>query len=470
MAMAEEIRTDRESRPEPLSVLWRILAAPQTLLVLAGLLALVLAVVSLVPQIPSQAMDDPQAWLATQPGPLGRRGSIVSILGLYDLYHAFLFRALLALVALVLFVRLVDAAELAWRALGRSADPGAAWVAGEGYAPRAQILSSLPLEDLQQRIYRFLDRRGYRYIELDGAPPARWLASRRPALLWLRPLAYAALLLAAAGLTISAYWGWQDEAWRPLPGDTRLVAHDTSYALRLDRFEMESDRQGRLRDYTSHVTWLSGGTVAHEDVVSTRHPVHFDGLALRQIGYLPTVRLWAWDGAGSPLELESGREGRPGTAQVEIRFQEVDEQPLVLIPSQERLLALVFEPMCAEGPPALHVDLLGERGDWRQRLASVTASSQVSGPDLRLRIELSYGPVLRLDRRPGMGLVVAGASLAVLALLVGWILPPRPISFVAEPGNTGQVRVRITSPPGVGVRQWLQQLAAQLEEALADED
>lgn len=468
--MAEEIRIDRESRPEPLSVLWRILAAPQALLVLAGLLALVLAMASLIPQIPPGAMDDPQAWLATQPGPLGRRGGIIGSLGLYNLYHGLGFRLLLALTALVVFVRLVDAAELAWRASGRGATPGAAGPGWQAHAPRISVPSSLPADEVRERISGFLERHGYRYTELAGEQPARWLASRRPGLLWVRPLGYAALLAAAAGLAISGYWGWQDEVWRPLPGETRLVGHGTAYALRLDSFEMQADQQGRLQDYDSQVTWLEGPAVAAETVVTARQPASFDGLTLRQLGYLPIVEIQAWDGAGNPLALEAGGEVQPGTAQVEIRFLEADEQPLILIPAQERLLALVFEPMCGQGRPALHVDTVGEGATGRQRLTSLTASREVVARDLRLQIDLSYRPTLRLDWRPGLGLVVVGLGLAVVALLVGWAVPTRVMSLAAEPWGEGRTRIQIVAPPGVRVRQWLSQLALHLQGVLTDDD
>ncbi len=467
--MVEEIQSDQESRPEPLSVLWRILAAPQTLLVLAGLLALVLATASLIPQIPPEAVDDPQAWLATQPGPLGRRGGLVGTLGLYDLYHGLWFRLLLTLTVLVLFVRLVDTAELAWRARGRNAGPGTGSFAWGGQTPRAQVLSSLPLEVAQERLPRFLGRQGYRYTASESSP-ARWLVSRWPGLLWLQPLCYAALLLAATGLTLWGYWGWQDEVWRPLPGETRPVGHDSPYSLRLDSFEMQRDQHGRLEDYASQVSWLEGMTVAQGTAASARRPASFAGTTLRQVGYLPTVQLQAWDGDGNPLALEPGGEAQPGADQAEIRFLEATDQPLVFIPAQEQLLALVFEPMCRQGQPALSVDLVAERGNGRERLATLTSSGEVAAHDLRLRIELSYRPMLRLEYRPGMGLVLAGMGLVVLTLFVGWITPPRLYSLTLEPRQGGGVRIHIVAPPGVRVQQWLAQLAVRLEGALADED
>jgi hypothetical protein len=467
--MAEEIQHDQESRPEPLSVVWRILAAPQTLLVVAGLLALGLVIASLVPQIPLRAMDDPQAWLATQPGSLGRSGSLIATLGLYDLAHSLWLRSLLALGALVLFVRLVEVAELAWRGQQRGPGAGAVLLAKEGRAPRVQVLSGLSLEDVQGRVARFLDHHGYRPTELAASSPARWLASQRPALLWIQPLGYAALLLAGAGLILSSYWGWQDEIWRPLPGETRQVGHGSPYMLRLDGFEMHLDQGGRLEDYTSRMTWLEGAASVQGMAVSTNRPARFEGLSLHQVGYLPQVQIRAWDGAGNALVLESGGEAQPAAVQAEIRFLDADEQPLVFVPAQERLLVLVFEPSCQRDQPALHVDTVTEGGNGRQRLASLTSSGEVVTHDLRLRVELSYGPMLRLERRPGMSLVVLGLGLGTLALLVGWLVPPRLISVVAEPQRGGGVRIQIVAPPGARARQWLAQLGVRLEGMLADD-
>lgn len=468
--MAEEIRTDQGSRPDPLSVLWRVLATPQTLLILAGLLALALIVASLIPQIPPQAMDDPQAWLATQPGPLSRRGSMIRALGLYDLFHALWFRLLLALAGLVLFVRLVDAVELAWNARRRGAGLEAAELAWEDRGHRVHVVSSLDLDEVQERLGRFLARHGYRYSESEGHSPARWMASRWPGLLWMRPASYAALLLAAAGLVLSGYWGWESEAWRPLPGDTRLVGYGTPYVLRFDGFEMQRDGQGRLEGYASQVTWLESAVAVQATVVTARRPVSVGGVALRQVGYLPVVQLQAWDGDGNPLALESGGGARAETAWMEIRFESADEEPVVYLPAQERLLALVFEPMCRQGQPALYLDSVSEQGNGRRRLGSLTASGEVTAHDLQLQVELFFRPVLRLDRRPGMGLVVAGMSLASLALFASWLVPSRLISFLIEPWEGDKVRIHLISPPGARVRQWLAQIALRLEGALADGD
>ena len=73
--MAEQ--TNDVSRFEPLSALWRILAAPLTLLILMGLLALALAASTLIPQIPVTFAEDPQAWLATQTGVWGQASDVL---------------------------------------------------------------------------------------------------------------------------------------------------------------------------------------------------------------------------------------------------------------------------------------------------------------------------------------------------------------------------------------------------------
>jgi cytochrome c biogenesis protein ResB len=77
-------------------------------MVLMGLLALALALSAVIPQMPPQARDDPQAWLAVQAGPVRQGGALLRSLGLLDLYHSFWFRFLLVLTGLNLFVRAVE--------------------------------------------------------------------------------------------------------------------------------------------------------------------------------------------------------------------------------------------------------------------------------------------------------------------------------------------------------------------------
>ncbi|NIV37274.1 MAG: hypothetical protein GWN58_49980, partial [Anaerolineae bacterium] len=157
--MAEQ--TETISRFEPLSALWRIFAAPLTLLILLGLLALALAAGTLIPQIPEAFAGDPQAWLAMQSGVWGQASGVLHGLGVFDLHSSLWFRALLVLLGLCLFVRTVDSVELAWRVARRemwTPDRLAAWGARP---PRIELSLPFPLDETLDRVSALMSERGF---------------------------------------------------------------------------------------------------------------------------------------------------------------------------------------------------------------------------------------------------------------------------------------------------------------------
>jgi len=439
------------------------------MLLLMALLALALALASLIPQIPAQAGGDPQAWLAAQPGVLAQRNSLARTLGLFDLYHAFWFRLLLALSGVVLFVRTVDAAELAWRATGRGRWSPAPLPSWSGHAPRMRLLSSLSPDQVLDRCQDFFERQGYGPLDRIDGPPGRLIAHRRAIFFWARPLGYGALLLAIAGLALSGYWGWQAETWRPLPGEIQPVGHDSPYSLRLDRFALKVDGQEGLQSYQSKVTWLAGDSPVQESTVGPGQPSSLGGVTVRQLGYLPVVELAAWDEQGRPLALQTADQDLPGAPQVQVRFLSDDDRPLVFITPQVRFLALAFEPMCSQGQPRLDVDLIREGGDGQQRLGSLTGNGEVTAEDLRLEVKLSYVPILRFDYRPGLELVLAGTILALVALIANTLGAPQILWLVVADHGGEKCQALVLALPGARARVRLIQASGRLQGVLADD-
>jgi cytochrome c biogenesis protein len=427
-----------------------------------GLLVLAVIVASLLPQIPPQALSEPQAWLAVRGGVFAEGNGFLRALGLFDLYHTFWFRLILVLAGLALFVRAVDGAELALRARGRGD-----WPAG---AVSARVVTSLPSEEALERIRGFLTSQGYRCRDLAGGPSPGLAASHRPASLWARPLVYAALLLAAMGLVVSSYWGWQGEVWRALPGEIQPVGHGHPYALRLDRFTLQLDEEGQLQDYYSQVSWLQDTVAVGQAEVGTGRPARFDGVIVYQLGYVPIVELRAWDDVGIPLALEAGGQDLGGTVQLEVPFSTAQDRPLVFIPRQDRFLALSFDPMCESRRPVLRVDLVDSGEAQSRRLGSVFGGGQLTAEDLRLEVRLSYVPLLRAVHRPAIELVPTGMALALLGLAVYWLLPSRLAWIGIESTGEDRRRVWISMLPGARARQWLDQMAGRLKGALADDD
>lgn len=471
--MAEERPPVEMSQPEPLSVLWRVLSAPQTLLVLMGLLALTLVLGTWIPQIPPEESSDPQAWLAAQPGLFGQLSSVVRTLGLYDLYRTFCFRLLLVLSGLAIFVRAVDAAELALQATGRRGRASAMPPPWQSSLPPRQVPAPLPLAEVRPRIEEWLAGQRYRHEEVQASPesPAVTLiASHRAPSLWLRPVGYAALLLALAGLFVAGSWGWQDESVQLLPGEVRSAGHGTSLAYRLDSFRLRMDRHGHLAGYESEITWLDGQAEIGREAAGIGRPARQSGLALHQAGFVPSVQLSGQTATGQPLRLEGSSAEMGSGDRVLVRFALPDDQPLVFVPLLDRFVALTFEPECDGGRPAVHLDLIDADGENRQRLGSLGSSGTLPLGDGQLSVELSFVPVLRLESRPALALSFAGALVALLALGLAWALPPRLAWLGLAPAGEDGSAVGVTALPGAGQREWLAGLAGGLEEALQDGD
>jgi hypothetical protein len=438
-------------------------------MVLMGLLALALALSAFIPQIPPQARDDPQAWLAAQAGPFRQGNDFIRSLGLFDLYHSFWFRFLLVLTGLSLFVRAVESVELAWQATGRKP-----WTTGAlrfwGQAPPQKGLSSfMSIEEVMARLDKFLSEQGYWWTRVTDQTDSHRVAGRRRGVFWARAMGYVALLLALVGLAISGDWGWQSEPWQPVAGELHAVGYGTPYTVRLDAFRMNLVEDQRLQDYHSEVTWLAGNRELQEDVAGVGRPARYQGATLRQVGYLPVVRMRGWDDEGQRLMLETEADVLSVAGEAEFRFSSADAQPLVLVSGHDLFLALSFEPLCAEGKPTLYIDRIGGGGAERQRLGVLYESGSVSVDGLQLEVDLAFAPILRADSHPGVGLVVTGMALVVVALLVSWIVPPGLTWIAVGPGAENPTRIQFLELPGAGTSRALLNLSSRLREVLGDD-
>jgi hypothetical protein len=458
-----------------LSPVWRFFAAPQVLVTLLGLVALTLLLGTLIPQIPPEAMDDPETWLAMQSGSWSRISGFVQTLGFHDLLHSPGFRLLLALAGLTLFVWLADSAALAWRATGWNPRQRPSWSPEAfGYWGRnaLELSADSPgiLNSTESQTWESLVEQGFRVSRVSDQPLPNLVAHKRAPALWAFPVFHGALLAALAGLTVGAIWGWRTQDWQLLPGDNQAVGHGTPYVLRLDAFDLQLDETGRLLDYRSHITWLEDGAEIGKGVAISHRPLMFRGLTVRQPGYAPVVKLRGRDSAGRPVALQLGGEEPDSSADLTVTFPTPSTQQLILVDDDEQFVVLSFQPLSAEGKPSLHLDLLGEDGTERQPLTILHESGSVEIGDMRLELELAYRPILRVERRPGPSLVVGGAALAVLALAVAWLASPQLVWIALGDREEGGTRVHVMAlPPERGSR-WPRRLTSYLQRAFDNGD
>jgi hypothetical protein len=379
------------------------------------------------------------------------------------------FGLFLALMGLVLFVRVVESVELAW-----CATRGKVWSSfgspcWRRVSSQVEFSTPLPVDEIRTQLSALLTQRGYWSAEVPDLRGAGMVAGRRRAVLWAQPLGYGVLLLALVGLAIAGSWGWQGEQWPPLPGESQAVGRGTPYAIRLDDFQMSSGDDQRLKDYHSRVTWVEDDVELEQARVGVGQPATHEGLSVRQLGYVPVVRIRGWDDDGRPLALETGAGAVELPGEATIRFSSEADRPLILVPGHDLFLALTFEPLCANGRPALLLNRIQGDGSEEQVLEVLHESGWVSVDGLQLDVNLEFVPILVVSFRPLTGFLVASMALVVMALFLMWMVPPRLARFAVEQGKESLTSVHISAPGGAGTEPWLAQLTEGLREALSDD-
>jgi hypothetical protein len=465
--MAEQ--TESVPRFDPLSALWRVFAAPQILLILVGLLALALVAGALIPQIPADYSEDPQAWLAMQSGIWAQAGGILRTLGVFNILSSLWFRALLAFLGLCLFVRMVDSAELAWLVTRREGLTPALFSSWIDHPPARQVSVSLPGHETMERASALLSERGYWTRALPGISVPTTVAVRRGLMFWARPFAYGSLLVALVCAAVAGAWGWQGEPWRPRQGEVHAVGHDTPYSVRLDAFSIVAGEGEWPTEYSSTVTWLEGESVVEQGLVGAGRTSSHAGFTLRQVGYVPIVRMRGWDSDGQPLMLETEGDVLSMTGEAEIRFASTADQPLVLVPNEDLFLMLSFEQGCNGEGPALRVNRIGEDSGEREDLGTLSESGSVSVDNLRFEVDLAFVPILQVDRYPAVALALISLALFIVALATSWLVPARLLwtAVIEQQGHKSLIQLQALA--GAGSQGWLSRLSRLFQEGLGDD-
>jgi len=468
--MSSEPTPVTKSRPDPLGAAWRFLAAPQALMAWLGLLALALAFAAFQTKLSTQMLNPSAGWLATSPSSAGQPNTFWLALESFDLFHSLWFYGLIALIMLSLLVRAVDSAEFAWRANIRrewTAEAFGSW--GAGRAQHA-IASAQEPDIALKTIQTHLVTKGYRWFSIPGLAWPNAVACHRPAALWARPMAYGAALAVLVGVAILSQRGWQHDDWQPSPGQTVAVGYGLPYEVQFQEFALGEMREGMLPQAHSRVTWRQEGDALKQAQVSSGRPAHWKGVAVRQVGFIPALTMRAWDGDGRLLALQpAGQEpGAPG--EIELVFPSVEAQPYILIPALDEAITLALDLDGPQGRPALRAARIAAGEGQAVELGVLSESGTLEGEGLRLDIDLDYRPILRIDHRPGMELVMGGAALLLLCLLVGWLAPAHTLWIAAGPDGQGGSDVYIVTPAFCAAGRGLAQLLNEVKRVLAHHD
>jgi hypothetical protein len=225
----------------------------------------------------------------------------------------------------------------------------------------------------------------------------------------------------------------------------------------------------RATEYTSTVSWLDGESIVGQGLVGAGRTSSHAGFTLRQVGYVPMVRMRGWDGDDQPLMLETEGDVLSMTGEAEIRFASPADRPLVLVPNEDLFLMLSFDQGCNGDGPALQIDRIGQDTVEREAVGTLAESGPVSVDGLRFVVELALVPILQVDRYPAVALALISLALFIVALAASWLVPPRLLWTAVMEEQEDESLVHLRTLAGAGSQRWLSQLSGLFQEVLRDD-
>jgi cytochrome c biogenesis protein len=301
---------------ESIAMGWRWLIRMKTALILLGILGLLTAIATAVPQepnVPSTVAD----WRTGEEGPGTFVAGLLDAIGAFDVYGSALFLALLVLLFLSLTACLIPRIKAWVRLVRRSRPPLLRSVGANDLV--AEVESQRTVDEVHAAAGDLLQRRGWRMRIQDddgtaGSPPAQVAAEKG---LWSREggsllfhLSFYVLLAAIVFGQLTTFEGQVgvvegDRAftdtevayWNYRPGRWFGPEQHTGWRMELDAFEVDWIRDptapgaGQPTTFRSQVSITDGDGNPEQAVIEGNAPHTVDGFKIHQLdwGYAPRI-------------------------------------------------------------------------------------------------------------------------------------------------------------------------------------
>ena len=410
--MLIEQTAESTPRRDILDALWRLGSGRIARLVLLALLALSVALGTLLPQLPPAAASDTATanrWLSTTATRYGMWGRLVRALDLFDIAHAFWFRLLLSLLAFHLLLRTAEAAQTVWTTLHSRRPPP---IPPDVRQERSVSLPP-PLHEAAAAVRAKLAAHRLRVLmeeETEMATGFRLYADRARTGLLGSLLSDAGALLLLAGLFVNGAWGWQAADILLAPSQEISLGHDTGLTLRLEKATPTD---------TQRLLFLDAGGQITSRSLGFGRPALYRGISVHQAGKGPALMVKGEDEEGKPLSLQPLTAEGAAAESVSLIFDQPQAERHLTVPARNLALRIVAHPGPPEGQPAFLVQVYqGGRSDpLLDTLISGEKVLQVAGA--RFRFQPQRYAVLQVVHAPGLALLLVGG----LLLLIGAISP-----------------------------------------------
>jgi len=449
---------------DPVAALWRVLASRRLAAAVVLLLALLISLSLIFPQLSPAVRSDPVAygrWLAALRQRYGGAADVVRQLGLTDLRGSWLFRLLLAVVALELVVAVAE--QLSDWARTRRHN---AWWKAEPPRQIRPLPDELPERELMPALVALAQEEALELSLTEGDLPAilRRRASRR--VLW-RIVPHLAVLLFLGGLLVNERWGWR-EADIPLgTGQAYSLRHGSELVVVNEQMTIQSRQDGALQGWQTTLLLKRDGQPVREGVVAPTQPLRHGWLLFTQPTLGPAIELTAQDEQEQPVLVQTLSAADALEQAGVLRFRHPGEEGYFALPARNLTFRLTYYenlPRQGKSGPIFHVQAY--RGGQMMPIweAFLDDSATWTLDRVTLTMERTYYALLTVSFSPGRPLELLG----ILGVLTGaiallWQTPRAATVSVAR--YDGQLRSRLYYlgvMPDAGVEEWFAQLCAKL--------
>ncbi len=390
--------------------LWYALAAPQVTATLFVLLAAVIGLAAVFPQLPiglSDAEADRQLTALAARFPAS--GSPMRALGAFTLLSSIWLRALLAGLGLNLALRTASQAAFLYRLHRREPPP----LPPRRVVFRRAILPG-PLAPIMDRLLAALDSH-YDTIRLEGdSTSSELFAQRRPLAAWGPFLAYVGLLILLVGLAVNDAFSWRAREITLGPGDTITLEQPAAPQITLER--ITGDAATASSDV---ILALRGRSARLRPAVAQ---AAFRGhLWVAQQATGPALGVTAKDSQGRAVVLQSlAADGQVGPALRLLFGQTQSEQGFAIPMSNLTFRAVSYAALPEQGiqQPVFLVEAY--RGEETTPAASalITDEGQLLVEGTRLNLRRDRYAILEIAYLPGLIPLTLGG----LLVLAGTVL------------------------------------------------
>ncbi len=216
----------------------------------------------------------------------------------WDVFASIPFAALLAILSIAVAVCTINRLPGIWQTIShpqlrtsrgwlRNADISATYASGGSMTSLTQEMGSI----LKQHRYRVI-------IEQIGSDIHVYADKNRFAKLGTFPFHLALILILVGGIVASQY-GFRDQSFIVIEGDTRAVGHGTGLSVRLDRFEDTYVPMGVAREFKSTLTLFDNGKEAKTGSITVNHPITYHNATIYQSDFGTAKQFTITDASGN---------------------------------------------------------------------------------------------------------------------------------------------------------------------------